>query len=129
MKTLKTLLVAALLSVGCAAQAQDADYTFKKHAYLQLQGGAQYTLGEAKFGDLISPNVQAALGYQFSPVFGARLAVNAWQSKGGYNGYQVSDGANPGNIQYKYKYVAPTIDFKGLQHDLSLGRHKGSPCR
>ena len=111
MKTLKTLLVAALLSVGCAAQAQDADYTFKKHAYLQLQGGAQYTLGEAKFGDLISPNVQAALGYQFSPVFGARLAVNAWQSKGGYNGYQVSDGANPGNIQYKYKYVAPTIDF------------------
>lgn len=112
MKTLKTLLVAALLSVGMAAQAQDAsEYTFKKHAYLQLQGGAQYTLGEAKFSDLISPNVQAALGYQFSPVFGARLAVNAWQSKGGYNGYQVSDGANPGNIQYKYKYVAPTIDF------------------
>ena len=73
MKTLKTLLVAALLSVGCAAQAQDADYTFKKHAYLQLQGGAQYTLGEAKFGDLISPNVQAALGYQFR----ARVATMA----------------------------------------------------
>ena len=109
---MKPLLVAALLSLGVAAQAQDAkEYTFKKHNYLQLQGGAQYTLGEAKFSDLISPNVQVALGRQFSPVFGARLAVNAWQSKGGYNGYQVSDGANPGNIQYKYKYVAPTIDF------------------
>ena len=84
---MKSLLVAALLSLGVAAQAQDAkEYTFKKHNYLQLQGGAQYTLGEAKFSDLISPNVQVALGRQFSPVFGARLAVNAWQSKGGYNG-------------------------------------------
>ena len=109
---MKSLLVAALLSLGVAAQAQDAkEYTFKKHNYLQLQGGAQYTLGEAKFSDLISPNVQVALGRQFSPVFGARLAVNAWQSKGGYNGYKESDGANPGNISYKYKYVAPTIDF------------------
>lgn len=112
MKTLKSLLIAALLSLGMAAQAQDAsEYTFKKHAYLQLQGGAQYTLGEAKFSDLISPNIQAALGYQFCPAFGARLAVSAWQSKGGYNGYKVSDGANPGNIDYKYNYVAPTIDF------------------
>ena len=112
MKTFKTLLVAALLSLGVAAQAQNAsEYTFKKHAYLQLQGGAHYTLGEAKFGDLISPNIQAALGYQFSPVFGTRIAVDAWQSKGGYNGYKVSDGANPGNITYKYKFVAPTIDF------------------
>ncbi|MGN0282634.1 MAG: OmpA family protein [Prevotella sp.] len=111
MKTLKTLLVAALLSLGLAAQAQDADYTFKKHAFLQLQGGVQHTLGEAKFGDLLSPNIQAALGYQFSPIFGARLAVNGWQSKGGYSGYKESDGANPGNIQYKYKYVSPTIDF------------------
>ena len=44
------------------------EYAFKKHAFLDLQGGAQYTLGEAKFGDLISPNVQLGIGYQFTPV-------------------------------------------------------------
>ena len=112
MKTLKSLLVAALLSVGFAAHAQEAsEYTFKKHAFLQLQGGVQHTLGEAKFSDLLSPNLQVALGYQFSPVFGARVAFNGWQSKGGYNGYRESDGANPGNVQYKYKYISPTVDF------------------
>ena len=119
MKCIKTLLVAALVLGGSSvamAQATYTDkegneYTFKKHAFLDLQGGAQYTLGEAKFGDLISPNVQLGIGYQFNPWFGARIAANAWQSKGGYNGYKESDGANPGNISYKYKYVAPTIDF------------------
>lgn len=66
------------------------EYTFKKHAFLDLQGGAQYTLGEAKFGDLISPNVQLGIGYQFSPVFGMRLQANGWQSKGGWNGYKAT---------------------------------------
>lgn len=45
------------------------EYQFKKHFYLDIQGGGQYTLGEAKFKDLLSPNIQGAIGYQFSPVF------------------------------------------------------------
>lgn len=109
-------MAAALLGMSTTAMAQatyleaNGDTTvFKKHVFMQLQGGAQYTLGEAKFGDLISPNVQFGLGYQFNPWFGARVAVNAWQSKGGFNG-KISDGTN-GNIVYKYKYVAPTVDF------------------
>ena len=72
------------------------EYQFKKHAFLDIQGGAQYTLGEAKFGDLISPNVQLGLGYQFSPVFGMRLQANGWQSKGGWSGFR----ANPGETPY-----------------------------
>lgn len=76
MKSYKYLLATAVLaSLGMNAMAQatytDKDgneYQFKKHAFLDLQGGAQYTLGEAKFGDLISPNVQLGLGYQFNPV-------------------------------------------------------------
>lgn len=117
MKAVKTLMAAAMLSLSTAAMAQatyieaNGDTTeFKKHWFMQLQGGAQYTLGEAKFGDLISPNAQVALGYQFNPWFGARLAVNAWQSKGGFNGYKLADGTN-GNTVYKFKYVAPTVDF------------------
>ena len=118
MKVLRTMFAMALMAVATVASAQatytDKDgneYQFQKHTFLQLQGGAQHTVGEAKFGDLISPNVQVGLGYQFNPWFGARIAANAWQSKGGYNGVNV-DGSNiPGNVTYKYNYVAPGLDF------------------
>ena len=114
MKLFRTLFAAALLGLSTAAMAQatieqpdGSKLEFKKHAFLDLQGGLQYTLGEAKTSKLFSPNVQAAIGYQFTPVFGARLQANAWQSKGGWNGY-----GNPAVTKdYKFKYVAPGIDF------------------
>ena len=120
MTSLKTLFAAAMLALGTTsamAQATYTDkngdeYTFKKHWFLDLQGGAQYTLGEASFGDLISPNAQIGLGYQFSPVFGMRLQANAWQSKGGWNGYTGKDGKEaPYTADYKFNYVAPGLDF------------------
>ncbi len=115
MKTLRNLFAAALFILGAGSVSAQAVYTdnegnkyeFQKHFFLNLEGGAQYTLGEAKFGDLISPNVQLGLGYQFSPVFAARLQANGWQSKGGWNGY-----GNPAITKtYKWKYVAPGIDL------------------
>ena len=118
MKPMKLFMASAMLAMGTAAMAQatytDKDgneYQFKKHAFLDLQGGAQYTLGEAKFGDLISPNVQLGLGYQFSPVFGMRLQANGWQSKGGWSGFRAKPGDTPYNATYKFKYVAPGVDF------------------
>ena len=118
MKAFKTLFTVALAGLSTAAMAQatytDKDgneYTFKKHAFLDLQGGAQYTLGEAKFGDLISPNVQLGIGYQFTPVFGMRLQANGWQSKGGWNGYKATKDGIPYTADYKFKYVAPGLDF------------------
>ena len=118
MKPLKTILTAALLAIGGAAMAQATytapngdEYQFHKHAFLQLQGGAQHTVGEAKFSDLISPNVQVGLGYQFSPWFGARIAANAWQSKGGWAAFQDRAGATPVGKTFKYTYVAPGIDL------------------
>lgn len=118
MKSFKMLLASALiLSGSTVAQAQatytakdGTEYQFKKHVFLNLQGGAQYTLGEAKFDKLISPNVQLGIGYQFNPWFGARVQANAWQSKGGYNGVSET-GGQVGNATYKYKYVAPGLDF------------------
>lgn len=114
MKTIKTLLAAALMMFSASAFAQatyeaadGTKYEFKKHAFLNLEAGAQYTLGEAKFKDLISPNVQLGLGYQFTPVFGARIQANAWQSKGGWTAY-----GSPAHAEdYKFKYVAPGLDF------------------
>ena len=118
MKPMKLFMASAMLAMGTAAMAQatytDKDgneYQFKKHTFLDLQGGAQYTLGEAKFGDLISPNVQLGLGYQFSPVFGMRLQANGWQSKGGWSGFRAKPGDTPYNATYKFKYVAPGVDF------------------
>ena len=111
MKRMKTILAAALLMLSSTAMAQatyeaadGTKYEFQKHMFLNLEGGAQYTLGEAKFKDLISPNVQLGLGYQFSPVFGARLQANAWQSKGGWVAEVLPE-------NYKWKYVAPGIDL------------------
>lgn len=115
----KSVFAAALLAMSATAANAQATYTdkdgneyqFKKHTFLQLQGGAQHTVGEAKFGDLISPNVQVGLGYQFNPWFATRLAVNAWQSKGGYNGVKEDGSSIPSTVTYKYKYVAPGVDF------------------
>ena len=127
MKTLKTLLAVSLVTVSITATAQkqqkvvdrvdqrtehlldhqDVTTKFKSHAFVTVQGGVQYTVGEAKFGDLLSPNAQLGVGYQFSPIFAARLQVNAWQSKGGWNGY----GNTSLTKDYKFNYVAPGIDL------------------
>ena len=119
MKTLKTLVAAALMMFGAmSANAQatyeaadGTKYEFQKHAFLNIEAGAQYTLGEAKFSKLLSPNIQLGLGYQFTPVFGARIQANAWQSKGGWNGFRTQVGAEPYTNDFKYKYVAPGLDF------------------
>ena len=119
MITRKQIAVAALMILSTTtamAQATYTDkdgneYTFKKHAFLNLQGGAQYTLGEAKFKDLISPNVQVGVGYQFSPVFAIRLQANGWQSKGGWAAYREKIGDTPFSADYKFNYVAPGLDF------------------
>lgn len=101
MKIVKSLLAVALLALGTVtASAQETEYSFKPHFYIDLQGGAQWTVGETKFKDLISPNVQGAIGYQFSKVIGARLVANGWQSRGGF----------PDGSKYKWKYIAGGLD-------------------
>ena len=106
----KAILSCLMLIAGLSASAQEqkgtTEYVFEPHWYVQVQPlGAQYTLGERGFGDLISYNVQAAIGRQFTKLWGARLAVNAWQSKGGseYETYNKK-------YDWKWKYVAPSID-------------------
>jgi OOP family OmpA-OmpF porin len=119
MKSYKYLLATAVLaSLGMNSMAQatytDKDgneYQFKKHFYLDIQGGGQYTLGEAKFKDLLSPNIQGAIGYQFSPVFGLRAQMNGLWSKGGWAGFRSKVGEKPYNAKYKFKYIAPGVDF------------------
>lgn len=106
MKFNKILLTASLLLGGLCANAQETvtEYVFTPHWYGQAQIGIQETLGEGGFGKLLSPNAQLAAGYKFNPYIGARLAINAWQSRGIYK-LQGQD-----DPRWKWNYVAPTID-------------------
>jgi outer membrane protein OmpA-like peptidoglycan-associated protein len=108
-----TALVASL----SVANAQKKD--FDPYWFMQLQGGAAHTIGETSFSDLLSPSAAVSLGYQFSPVFGARLNVNGWQGKGAING--------PTTV-YKFNYVEGAFDvmadiasiFAGYKYDRTL---------
>ena len=109
---LRNILLSGVMALSClTASAQDApktEYVFNPHWYVQGQIGAQYTLGEVKFGDLVSPNIQLGVGRQFTPVWGARFSINAWQSKGGINNFD--KGMNIGKDKFSWKYIAPEID-------------------
>ena len=109
MKMKKAILSCLMLLAGLTASAQEqkgtTEYVFEPHWYVNIQPvGVQYTLGEIDFGDLLSYNVQATVGREFNKVIGARLAINAWQSKAGSRifGY---------DYKWKWNYIAPTVDI------------------
>ena len=108
MKMKKTILSCLMLLAGLSASAQEqkgtTEYVFEPHWYVNIQPlGVQYTLGEVDFGDLLSYNVQAAVGREFNKVVGARLAINAWQSKAGSRIFN-------NDYKWKWNYIAPTVD-------------------
>ena len=110
MKKFKIILAALLCACGLQASAQEAGdtVTFNPHWFVSAHGGVQYTLGEAKFGDLLSPTVQVAAGYRFNPWLSARLSVGAWQR----HRLRQRRGQRPGGA--------------GLQPALQLGGHEGA---
>ncbi|MBD5420861.1 MAG: OmpA family protein [Bacteroides sp.] len=107
MKLNKILLAGAMLFAGASAMAQETitEYSYVPNWYIQGQFGGQETLGETSFGHLFNPNAQITVGTNFNPYIGARLAVNAWQSKGALNFQEPI-----GNQRWKWNYVAPTVD-------------------
>ena len=109
MKMKKAILSCLMLVAGLTASAQEqkgtTEYVFEPHWYVNIQPvGVQYTLGEIDFGDLLSYNVQAAVGREFNKVVGARLAINAWQSKAGSRIFGT-------DYKWKWNYIAPTVDI------------------
>ena len=109
MKINKTLLAGLLMmGLSSAAMAQEqgekVENVFNPHWYVQVQPlGAQYTLGESSFGDLMSYNLQIAGGYNFNKLVGARFAINAFQSKGGWEMKGLDK-------TWKWNYIAPAVD-------------------
>lgn len=115
----KILFVAGLAVASFSAYAQEeveTEYVFNPHWYVQGQFGLQHTIGEISWSDLNSPNLQVAGGYQFTPVWGARLALNTWQSKGGLKIHSLNK-----DYKYKWNYIAPTVDATMSLTNLILG--------
>ena len=108
-KTIMSLLLflGVLSASAQAEQKGTTEYVFQPHWYI-----GQYTLGEGKFGDLLSPTAQIGVGYNFTKVVGLRLAVNAWQSKGVI---KLDDTdmtpAQSYEGKWKWNYVAPSLEF------------------
>ena len=107
----KKYIFAAFLALGClSASAQEevkTEYVFNPHWYIQGQFGVEHTLGEVSYG--VSPNAQLGVGYQWNKIFGTRLVLNAWQSKGGSH-IQFSNGQSD-EYKWKWNFVAPSIDM------------------
>ena len=59
--------------------------TLKSYNFIEVQGGVQLTSTDAKMTDLITPTAAFSVGRYFTPVVGARLHVNAWETKSGFN--------------------------------------------
>lgn len=121
MNFMKKLMAVALFMCATTSFAQEvkeeAKVVFNPHWFMQIQGGASHTVGEAKFSKLISPAAAVNLGYQFSPVFGLRLGASGWQSKGAW--------VTPATV-YKYKYLQGNLD---AMFDLSSLCCKFNPKR
>ena len=111
----KLFSIVCLLFIAFAVNAQDKA-EFNPYWYLQLQGGAGYTVGEAyNFMDMVSlPAVGLNVGWQFAPAVGARINFNGYQGKG----------ALPADkILYNFNYAQGGIDF--LLNFAQLGKYKG----
>jgi outer membrane protein OmpA-like peptidoglycan-associated protein len=97
-------LVAAALALPAQAKEnanEEVTYSFKPYNFITLQGGLAHTRGEIDFGDLLSPAAAISFGRQHTPIFGWRVGVGGWESKGGW--------VNP-YTDYKYNYVALNAD-------------------
>ncbi|MBO4464795.1 MAG: OmpA family protein [Prevotella sp.] len=101
MKTKRLMtLAASMLLLGGTAMAQSENW--QSFSYVEAQGGLQLTSTNAPMDKLMTPTAALSFGHFFTPVVGARLHVNAWQSKSGFKDL---------DQYYKWKYVTPSVDL------------------
>lgn len=103
--------VALLFGVSTAANAQSVEDKYP-YNFVTLQGGAQVTLTHYNLTDLITPQVAVSFGRYFNSKVGARLHVQGWEAKGGFE-----QGRFPGlNADQDYKFKAITGDLDLLMN-------------
>ena len=100
-----SLAMCAAFNAGAQQGAEEVtEYTFQPTWYVLGQVGMQETLGETSFGRLSSFNAQIGAGYNFTPLFGARLVLNGMTSKGAME-------VDGNRSVWKWNYLAPTVDL------------------
>ena len=111
-RTKLTILTAAmaifccqsLSAQECTGECQELGYRPYPHGFIQLQGGVGTTFTDVEFTKLLSPTASIGAGAWFGPSVGARLHVNAWESKGGFK-----TAGDP--LKYKFNYVNTNADL------------------
>ena len=129
-KTVLTLALVLSYTISMAQQNNnDEDYRHIPHFYFNMLAGGQYTLGEAEFQHMLSPNAQIELGYHFNPLWGVRLDVNGWQSKGGWKD-KLPKSWYSDNTTYKFYYINPSLMATlSLTNLFQRFRHKSDPSK
>ena len=90
------------MTAGMKAQEDSAQKKWNVNQwFIQAQGGASYTIGEADFADLISPAAAISVGKYLGPVGGFRLQASGWEGKGGWK--------NPAE-KYSFDYYQASAD-------------------
>ncbi len=98
-----TLATALGIMMSCTVAAQQTDnQQSSSYSYVEVQGGAQLTLTDAKMDKLITPVGAVSFGHYFTPVVGARLHVNGWQAKSGFDTPEQ---------RYKWNYITTNADL------------------
>ncbi len=131
MCNLKTFVIAstiAMCSVGAVAQednsieggylteSQELGYKPYPYNFIQLQGGFGSTFTDVSCFKLLSPTYSIGIGRMFSPIVGARVHVNGWKSKGGfdefiYTGSALVAPATPKVLKYDFTYINSNVDL------------------
>lgn len=139
MRILKTIAAVALVAFsGMTANAQECtggaecqeaeELGYKPYPYnfIQAQGGANTVFTDVNCFKLLSPTASIGIGRMFSPIVGARVHVNAWETRGGFDnirtqvenphygdvaerpqiGAQVKD-----PLKYRYNYINTNVDL------------------
>lgn len=122
-KIILSALAFGILAVPAFSQEKAIKKTgFGDNWFIQLQGGASYTISEnykdASFGDLITPTVGIAFGKHLSPKFGLRAQASGWESKSQYK--YIDD-------TYRHKYIQASLD--GLVNITNLWSSEYNPNR
>ena len=102
MNKLKFTILAAFLGMVCltaSAQNSKAEYQPYPYYFLQLQGGVNKVFSP---GSKFNPTASFGFGGMFSPVLGARLHFNGYETKNGFD--DIDD-------TYKFRYLTSDVDL------------------
>lgn len=102
---------------GYLAESQELGYKPYPYNFIQVQGGFGTTFTDVSCWKLLSPTYSLAVGRMFSPIVGARVHVNGWKSKGGFDEFiytgreQVVPAVKSGVLKYDFTYINSNVDL------------------